>query len=118
MHTAASASNSNTNINDEVELKLHVSCSVFWKYELKHRVNRNEYANNPFSILERDLCDAMIQHIHQDLALNNDENMIQQLCEISSKFHIHGHTTESLLFHQTNAPHADHGGIIYLCTHC
>jgi hypothetical protein len=71
-----------------------------------------------FSRLERHLCDAMIAHIHEDLAINGQDGLIEKLCEISSKFHIHGHTTNSLLYHQSNAPHADHGGLIYICTHC
>ncbi len=120
----------NENNCNFVELDLRVSCTVFWKYEMKLKVNRDEYidTNNDgccnhnktavFSGLERFLCDAMISHIHEDLALNGDEEKIQQLCDISSKFHIHGHTTNSLLYRQTNAPHADHGGYIYICTHC
>ena len=114
--------------NRTVNLDLHVSCSIFWKYQLKLKVNCDDYLDNninsnntnvsSFSRLERYLCDAMISHIHEDLALNNDEEKIQQLCDISSKFHIHGHTTESLLLKQSNSPHADHNGIIYICTHC
>jgi hypothetical protein len=118
-----------------VTLDLRVSCNTFWKYEMKLRVNRDEYVdpdnNNlningcchekktaTFSRLERYICDAMIAHIHEDLLLNGQEEQVQVLCEISSKFHIHGHTTRSLLYQQSNAPHADHGGIIYICTHC
>ena len=113
--------------NNIITLDLHVSCTIFWKYQLKVHVDCNDYlgrtndinmVNSSFSRLERYLCDAMISHIHEDLALNNDEEKIQQLCEVSSKFHIHGHTTESLLLKQSNSPHADHNGIIYICTHC
>jgi hypothetical protein len=125
----------NKNNQNLVELDLRVSCSIFWKYEMKCVVNRDEYIDPNidninsggccnhhktavFSSLERFLCDTMISHIHEDLALNGDEEKIQQLCDISSKFHIHGHTTHSLLYRQSNAPHADHGGCIYICTHC
>jgi hypothetical protein len=124
----------NKNNHNLVELDLRVSCSIFWKYEMKCVVNRDEYVdtNNDyindgccnhrktaiFSSLERFLCDTMISHIHEDLALNGDEEKIQQLCDISSKFHIHGHTTNSLLYRQSNAPHADHGGCVFICTHC
>ena len=123
----------NKNNRNIVELDLRVSCSIFWKYEMKCVVDRDEYVdtNNDsindrcnhhktsiFSRLERFLCDTMISHIHEDLALTGDEEKIKQLCEISSKFHIHGHTTNSLLYSQSNAPHADHGGCIYICTHC
>ena len=118
-----------------VTLDLRVSCDTFWKYEMKLTVDRDEYIdpdnNNlningcchekktaTFSRLERDLCDAMIAHIHEDLLLSGDEDKVQKLCEVSSKFHIHGHTTHSLLYRQSNAPHADHGGCIYICTHC
>jgi hypothetical protein len=80
--------------------------------------NSNNKKTRTFSRLERHLCDAMIAHIHEDLALNGQEELIEKLCEISSKFHIHGHTTRSLLYHQSNYPHADHGGLIYICTHC
>ena len=114
--------------NNTVTLDLHVSCTIFYKYQLQLQVNCDDYLDNninsnitnasSFSRLERYLCDAMISHIHEDLALNNDEEKIQQLCDISSKFHIHGHTAESLLLHQSNSPHADHNGIIYICTHC
>ena len=125
------------NNRNSIELDLHVSCTVFWKYEMKCIVNRDDYIdpNNDninscndgccnhnktavFSRLERFLCDTMISHIHEDLALNGDEEKITQLCDISSKFHIHGHNTNSLLYGQSNAPHADHGGCIYICTHC
>ena len=118
-----------------VTLDLRVSCNTFWKHEMKLRVNRDEYVdpdnNNlningcchekktaTFSRLERHICDAMIAHIHEDLLINGQEEQVQVLCEVSSKFHIHGHTTRSLLYQQSNAPHADHGGIIYICTHC
>jgi len=111
--------------NNTITLDLHVSCTIFWKYQIKIQVNCNDYldytnTNNiskssSFSRLERYLCDEMISYIHEDLALNNDEEKIQQLCEISSKFHIHGHTIDSLLPKQSNSYH---NGIIYICTHC
>ena len=126
----------NGNNGNTVTLDLRVSCNTFWKYEMKLTVDRDEYidpenSNNlningccnekktaTFSRLERHLCDAMIAHIHEDLLLNGQEEQIQLLCEVSSKFHIHGHTTRSLLYQQSNAPHADHGGIIFICSHC
>lgn len=133
--------NNNSRVNENgntVTLDLRVSCNIFWKYEMKLTVNRDEYVDHDnnndnniningcchekktavFSRLERELCDAMIAHIHEDLLRNGQEELIQKLCEVSSKFHIHGHTTRSLLYHQSNAPHADHGGIIYICSHC
>jgi len=127
--------NENENGNNTVTLDLRVSCDTFWKYEMKLRVNRDEYhdpENNTYfrtcfgheqktamySRLERDLCDAMIAHIHEDLLLNGQEELVEKLSEVSSKFHIHGHTTRSLLYQQSNGPHADHGGLIYICTHC
>lgn len=133
--------NNNSRVNENgntVTLDLRVSCNIFWKYEMKLTVNRDEYIDHDnnndnniningcchekktavFSRLERELCDAMIAHIHEDLLRNGQEELIQKLCEVSSKFHIHGHTTRSLLYHQSNAPHADHGGIIYICSHC
>ncbi len=134
------------NNGNHVTLDLRVSCNTFWKYEMKLDVNRDDFVEpnendivnggcggayaaggsccsdakkTPvFSRLERFMCDAMIAHIHEDLALNGQEELIEKLCEISSKFHIHGHTTRSLLYHQSNYPHADHGGLIYICTHC
>lgn len=132
--TTSTTTRKNTNENGNmVTLDLRVSCETFWKYEMKYIVDRDEYVENDnnirdgccheqktatFSRLERELCDAMIAHIHEDLLLNGQEEQIQTLCEISSKFHIHGHTTNSLLYHQSNAPHADHGGLIYICSHC
>ena len=123
-----------SNNRNTVTLVLRVSCNTFWKYEMKLTVDRDEYIdpdNNmningccnekktaTFSRLERELCDAMIAHIYEDLLLNGQEEQIQRLCEVSSKFHIHGHTTRSLLYEQSNAPHADHGGIIFICSHC
>ena len=127
-----------------VTLDLRVSCNTFWKYQMNLTINRDEFIESNdernsnsgninvnscfhgnktpvFSRLERHLCDAMIAHIHEDLLLNGQEgqeDQIEKLCEISSKFHIHGHTTNSLLYSQSNAPHADHGGCIYICTHC
>jgi len=140
-----SKTNNDTNGNT-VTLDLRVSCNTFWKYQMDLKVDRDEFiesesndeknSNNinvntnscfhgkkthVFSRLERHLCDAMIAHIHEDLLLNEQEgqeDQIEKLCEISSKFHIHGHTTNSLLYSQSNAPHADHGGCIYICTHC
>lgn len=134
MSTARENNHSNENGNT-VTLDLRVSCNIFEKYEMKLTVDRDEYhdpENNTYfrscfgheqktamySRLERDLCDAMIAHIHEDLLLNGQEEQVQKLCEVSSKFHIHGHTTHSLLYQQSNAPHADHGGIIYICSHC
>ena len=135
----------NVNGANEVTLDLRVSCNTFWKHEMKLTVDRDEFMepgdelnnNNinqeqyrngaccndnrktaTFSRLERHICDAMIAHIHEDLLINGQEEQVQVLCEVSSKFHIHGHTTHSLLYQQSNAPHADHGGIIYICTHC
>ena len=135
----------NGNNGNNVILDLRVSCDTFWKYEMKLSINRDDYVEpnendimngsragggagscfnsdnkktRTFSRLERFMCDTMIAHIHEDLALNGQEELIEKLCDISSKFHIHGHTTRSLLYHQSNAPHADHGGLIYICTHC
>jgi len=137
----------NNNGNHDVTLDLRVSCNTFWKYEMKLTINRDDYVEPnendivngggggayaaggscfnddnkktcTFSRLERFLCDSMIAHIHEDLATNGQEELIEKLCDISSKFHVHGHTTRSLLYHQSNAPHADHGGLIYICTHC
>ena len=119
------------NNNNIVVLDLRVSCSIFWKYQMKITINRDDFidtnsvydninTNNGccdhsrtpvFSRLERFICDAMISHIHEDLAMNGDEAKIQQLCDISSKFHIHGHTTNSLLNFGREA-------IIYICSHC
>lgn len=139
MSSARENNYNNDKVNENgnmVTLDLRVSCNTFWKYEMKLTVDRDEYvdSNNnlningngcchekktaTFSRLERDLCDAMIAHIHEDLLLNGQEEQIQRLCEVSSKFHIHGHTTRSLLYQQSNAPHADHGGIIFICSHC
>ena len=134
------------NNGNYITLDLRVSCNTFWKYEMKLSINRDDYVEpnendivngggggadaggscfnsdnkktRTFSRLERVMCDAMIAHIHEDLAINGQEELIEKLCDISSKFHIHGHTTRSLLYHQSNAPHADHGGCIYICTHC
>ena len=135
--------NNGNNNGNNVTLDLRVSCNTFWKYEMKLSIDRNDFVEpnendivnggggaaggdcfnsnkktRTFSRLERFICDAMIAHIHEDLALNGQEELIEKLCEISSKFHIHGHTTRSLLYHQSNYPHADHGGLIYICTHC
>ena len=128
--------NDDGNNASTVTLDLRVSCNIFWKYEMKLTVRRDEYIDSDnnnnlningcchekktatFSRLERDLCDAMIAHIHEDLLLNGQEELVEKLSEVSSKFHIHGHTTHSLLYRQSNAPHADHGGCIYICTHC
>jgi hypothetical protein len=137
--------NNGNNNGNNVTLDLRVSCNTFWKYEMKLAINRDDYVEpnensincggggagaggscfnsddkktRTFSRLERFMCDAMIAHIHEDLALTGQEELIEKLCDISSKFHIHGHTTRSLLYHQSNAPHADHGGLIYICTHC
>lgn len=130
----------NGNTVNTVTLDLRVSCNTFWKYKMKLKVDRDEFiepndernsndininANScfhekktpVFSRLERHLCDAMIAHIHEDLLLNGQEDQIKKLCEVSSKFHIHGHSTNSLLYRQSNAPHADHGGCIYICNH-
>jgi hypothetical protein len=119
-----------------VTLDLRVSCDTFGKYQMSYTIDRDDYIDHDnnsninkdgccnekktsvFSRLERDLCDAMISYIHEDLLLNRQEEQLQKLCEVSSKFHIHGHTTRSLLYQQSNAPHADHGGLIYICTHC
>ena len=124
-----------------VTLDLRVSCNTFWKYQMMLTINRDEFVESNdernsnsgningntcfhgkktpvFSRLERYMCDAMIAHIHEDLLLNGQEDQIEKLCEVSNKFHIHGHTTNSLLYSQSNAPHADHGGCIYICTHC
>lgn len=140
-------SNTNNDTNgNTVTLDLRVSCNTFWKYQMNLTINRDEFIESEsndernsnsgninvntcfhgnktpvFSRLERHLCDEMIAHIHEDLLLNGQErqqDQIEKLCEISNKFHIHGHTTNSLLYSQSNAPHADHGGCIYICTHC
>lgn len=138
MSTTERENDNNSGMNENentITLDLRVSCNTFDKYQMKLKVNRDEYhdpENNTYfrtcfgnekktetySRLERDLCDAMIAHIHEDLLLNGQEEQVQKLCEVSSKFHIHGHTTRSLLYQQSNAPHADHGGIIYICSHC
>ena len=145
--TQGQEANNNGNNGNHVTLDLRVSCNTFWKYEMKLSINRDDYVEpnendivngggcgayaaggscfnsdnkktRTFSRLERFLCDSMIAHIHEDLALTGQEELIEKLCDISSKFHVHGHTTRSLLYHQSNAPHADHGGLIYICTHC
>jgi len=120
-----------------VKLDLRVSCTVFWKYQMTITVNRDDFREsneNPninisnsccnstkspvFSRLDRFLCDAMISHIHEDLALNGTEEQIAQLCDISSKFHIHGHTTESLLYGKSDIQHTDQVECVYICSHC
>ena len=146
MQTTQTRGQEANNNNNRVTLDLRVSCNTFWKYEMKLDVNRDDFVEpnendivnggcgggaaggscfnsdnkktRTFSRLERLMCDAMIAHIHEYLAMNGQEELIEKLCEISSKFHIHGHTTRSLLYHQSNYPHADHGGLIYICTHC
>ena len=146
MQTTQTRGQEANNNNNRVTLDLRVSCNTFWKYEMKLDVNRDDFVEpnendivnggcgggaaggscfnsdnkktRTFSRLERFMCDAMIAHSHEDLAMNGQEELIEKLCEISSKFHIHGHTTRSLLYHQSNYPHADHGGLIYICTHC
>jgi|688.fasta_scaffold320549_3 hypothetical protein len=141
-NTTSTNTDTNTNTNrNTVILDLRVSCDTFWKYQMNLKVDRNDFIESNdgvnmndininscfhdngnktpvFSRLERYMCDAMIAHIHEDLLLNGEEDKIQKLCEVSSKFHIHGHTTNSLLYCQSNAPHADHGGCIYICSHC
>ena len=111
--------------NNNITLDLHVSCPIFWKYQLKINVDCDDYLSSTcdinmltssFSRLERYLCDAMISHTHEDLALTNDDEKIKQLCEVSSKFHIHGHTAESILRKQDNNTNTE--SIIYICSHC
>ena len=116
----------NKDIENNVELELRVSCEIFWKYEMKLIINKNDYIesnisneiNNgccdhsksrTFSRLERYLCDSMISYIHEDLAINGDDVKILQLCERSGKFHIHGQTTNSLLNNHNS---------IFICSHC
>ncbi len=137
MSTARDNERRNENENgNTVTLDLYISCDELGKYQMKLRLNRDEYydpENNTYfrscfgheqktamySRLERDLCDAMIAHIREDLLLNGQEEQVQKLCEVSSKFHVHGHTTRSLLYQQQSKDlHADHGGSIYICTHC
>jgi hypothetical protein len=137
MSTARDNERSNENENgNTVTLDLYISCDELGKYQMKLRLNRDEYydpENNTYfrtcfgheqktdmySRLEKDLCDAMIAHIREDLLLNGQEEQVQKLCEVSSKFHVHGHTTRSLLYQQQSKdPHADNGGSIYICTHC
>lgn len=109
------------------EINLHVSCQVFWEYTMKISVSREDYIENnnipeinngccdhcqspTFLRLERFLCDSMISHIHEDLALKGDDEKILKLSDISGKFHIHGQTTNSIL-NSNNNP-------IYICSHC
>jgi len=118
----------NKNSENNIELDLRVSCDIFWKYEMKVIINKNDYIetnyivdeiNNSccdhckspiFSRLERYLCDTMIAYIHEDLAITGDDKKILQLCERSGKFHIHGHTTNTILNNQNS--------LIYICSHC
>jgi len=109
-----------------VEINLHVSCQIFWEYEMKLCINVEDYLENnneinnnngccdhcqspTFLRLERYLCDSMISHIHEDLALKGDDEKILKLSDISSKFHIHGETTNSIL---------NGNNLIYICSHC
>ena len=136
MSTARDNERRNENENgNTVTLNLYISCDALGKYQMKYNIDRDEYHDNEnntyfrtcfghekktatLSRLERNLCDAMIAHIREDLLLNGQEEQVQKLCEVSSKFHVHAHTTRSLLYQQSNAPHADHGSLIYICTHC
>lgn len=125
----------NKNIENNVELDLRVSCDIFWKYEMKVKIDKNDYIESDnrdeinngccdhcksptFSRLERYLCDTMIAYIHEDLAMNGHDEKIAHLCEKSGKFHIHGHTTHSLLQLQSNRSNPEERVYIYICTHC
>jgi len=112
-----------------IELHLRVSCQIFWEYEMKLTINEAEYTteddnnisdiNNDccdhcqspvFLRLERFLCDSIISHIHEDLAMKGQDEKILQLSDLSSKYHIHGQTTHSILNSNKNP--------IYICSHC
>jgi hypothetical protein len=108
-----------------IELHLRVSCQVFWDYEMKININEAEYTEDDnnlnngccvhcqspvFLRLERFLCDSMISQIHEDLAMKGLDAKILQLSDLSSKYHIHGQTTNSILNSNTNP--------VYICSHC
>lgn len=116
------------NNNCEVTIYLSVSCNVF-----------DEYNNIPFTIerdrvreilnmsmdegmkrLSQDICTHVLLTIHDDLKHRREYHKIRTLVEKSQLFHIHGRTARDILFPnpETDDPHAHHGRIVFVCTHC
>jgi hypothetical protein len=116
------------NGNNSVTIFLSVSCNVF-----------HEYSNIPFTIegnaikeilnmpardgmkrLSRDICTHVLLTIHDDLERKREICKIRTLVEKSQLFHIHGRTARDIIYPntETDDPHAHHGRVVFVCTHC
>ena len=116
------------NINREVTIFLSVSCNVFHEYSNipftveQDRVREvlNMSADEGMKQLSQDICTHVLLTIYDDLERKREYHKIRTLVEKSQLFHIHGRTARDILYPnpETDDPHAHHGRVIFVCTHC
>jgi hypothetical protein len=120
--------NINNNINRDVTIFLSVSCDVFHEYSnIPFTVDRdrvrevlNMTIDDGMKRLSQDICTHVLLTIYDDLERKREFHKIRTLVEKSQLFHIHGRTARDILYPnaETDDPHAHHGRVVFVCTHC
>ncbi len=118
----------NNNINHPVTIFLSVSCTVFHEYSnipftLDYdsvRTILNMPANDGMKRLSQYICTHVLLTIYDDLERRREFDKMRTLVEKSQLFHIHGRTARDILYPNaaTDDPHAHHGRVVFVCTHC
>ena len=121
-------SNNNNNINiSPVTLLIGISCTIFDTYQhipltLSPEFIRNLLRETPdegMKQLSRHICTHALCVIYDDLVISRNHARIRLLVQKAQLFHNHGRTARDIIFpSQNDDPHAHHGNVIYVCTHC
>lgn len=120
--------NNNIIINYPITIYLTVSCNVFHDYcNIPYTIERDKIrevlsmtADEGMKRLSQDICTHVLLTIYDDLDRKRDFRKIRTLVEKSQLFHIHGRTARDIIYPnaETDDPHAHHGRVVFVCTHC
>jgi len=122
------ANHANNIWTDTVVLKLCMSCDIFWNFETELHIDRKQFSRDftnrteeeVFQVLSQFLCLHMKKHIQDELINNGKRDLLAKLEEVFPKFHIHGQTSNKILYpnDSSNSNHCSGDGKIFICTHC
>lgn len=127
-HIYTYAKSKKTKKVDLVNIKLCMSCDVFYKYEFNIHINRSLYYKKNTNQSEKEtfknisdfLCNQMKKYIEDSLINEGKRYMLPELEKIFPKFHIHGVTSHEILYPSdpSNSSHCRGDGKVFICTHC
>lgn len=122
--------NNINNVNNirPITIYLTVSCNVFHEYcNIPYTIERDKIrevlsmtADEGMKRLSQDICTHVLLTIYDDLDRKREFRKIRTLVEKSQLFHIHGRTARDIIYPnaETDDPHAHHGRVVFVCTHC